>query len=132
MTGDHRFDGPGPIYARRYFDDLGVARRPGDFGNALDESLANWRSLIVHVTENVEAPVKALFEARLSDLGPRDFLKVECAACGHAELLATDQLRIRGIALPPDTPVLDLERRLRCRECDARGKAVVSVKCLEA
>jgi hypothetical protein len=25
-------------------------------------------------------------------------------------------------------PVLDLERRLRCRECDARGKAVVSIK----
>jgi hypothetical protein len=72
--------------------------------------------------------MRALFEARLSDLGPGDFVKVECAACGHVELLAPDQLRIKGIALPPYTPVLDLERRLRCRECDARGKAVVSVR----
>jgi hypothetical protein len=72
--------------------------------------------------------MKALFEARIQDLGPGDFVKVECAACGHAELLAWDQLRSRGITLPPHTPVLDLERRLRCRECDARGKAVVSVR----
>jgi len=72
--------------------------------------------------------MKALFEARIEDLGPGDFVKVECAACGHAELLASDQLRIRGQALPPYTPVLDLEARLRCRECDAKGKAVVSVR----
>ena len=26
------------------------------------------------------------------------------------------------------TPVLDLERKLRCRECDAKGKAVISVR----
>jgi hypothetical protein len=25
-------------------------------------------------------------------------------------------------------PVLDLESRFRCRECDARGKVVVSIK----
>jgi hypothetical protein len=37
-------------------------------------------------------------------------------------------LRIKGLELPPDTPVLDLERRLRCRECDAKGKALVTVK----
>jgi hypothetical protein len=41
------------------------------------------------------------------------------------ELLAPDKLRIKGLALPP---VLDLERRLRCRECDTRGKAMVSIK----
>ena len=76
--------------------------------------------------------MKMLYEARLQDLGPGDFVKVECAACGHAELLASDQLRIRGVALAPHTPVLDLERRLRCRECDARGRAVVSIKWAEA
>jgi hypothetical protein len=72
--------------------------------------------------------MKPLYAARIEDLGPGDFVKVECTACGHAELLASDQLRIKGQALPVYTPVLDLERRLRCRECDARGKAVVSVR----
>jgi len=64
--------------------------------------------------------VEMLYEARLQDLRPNDFLKVECIACGHVELLAPDQLRIKGLALPPYTPVLDLERRPRCRESDAR------------
>ena len=62
-----------------------------------------------------------LYEARLQDLGPGDFVNVECTACGHAELLASDMLRIKGLELPPYTPVLDLEPKLRCRECDARG-----------
>ena len=53
---------------------------------------------------------------------PGDYVKVGCAACGHVELLPPDKLRIRGLAVPPYTPVLDLEPRLRCRECDARGK----------
>jgi len=35
---------------------------------------------------------------------------------------------LQGLRLPPYTHVLDLERKLRCRECDARGKAMVSVK----
>jgi hypothetical protein len=35
---------------------------------------------------------------------------------------------LQGLRLPPYTPVLDLEPRLRCRECDARGKAVVSIR----
>jgi hypothetical protein len=51
--------------------------------------------------------MKMLYEARIQDLGLGDLVKVECAACGHAELLASDQLRIKGQALPPYTPVLD-------------------------
>ena len=35
---------------------------------------------------------------------------------------------LNGLWLPPATRVLDLERRLRCRECDQRGKAIVSIK----
>jgi hypothetical protein len=53
---------------------------------------------------------------------------LECIACGHAELLASDQLRVKGLPLPPYVPVLDLERRLRCRECDARGRVMVSIR----
>jgi hypothetical protein len=69
-----------------------------------------------------------LYAARIEDLGPGDYVKAECIACGHVELLPPDQLRIKGQALPPYTPLLDLERWLRCRECDARGKAVVSIR----
>jgi hypothetical protein len=73
-----------------------------------------------------------LYAARIEDLGPGDFVKVECIACGHVELLSPDKLRIKALPLPPYTPVLDLERRLRCQECDARGKTVVSIKWAEA
>jgi hypothetical protein len=39
---------------------------------------------------------------------------------------------VQGLRPPPHFPVLDLEPRLRCRECDARGKAaVVTVKWAE-
>jgi hypothetical protein len=69
-----------------------------------------------------------LYAARIQDLGPGDFVKAECVACGHAELLVSDQLRIKGLLLPPHTPVLDLEPRLRCRGCDARGRVMVSVR----
>ena len=75
--------------------------------------------------------MKPLYAARIQDLWPQYFVKVECIACGHVELLPPDKLRIKGLALPAYTPVPDLERRLRCRECDARGKAVVSVKWAE-
>jgi len=68
-----------------------------------------------------------LYAARIADLGPGDFVKVSCIACGHGELIPPASL-LHGLRLPPYTPVLDLEPRLRCRECDARGKAVVSIK----
>jgi hypothetical protein len=67
-----------------------------------------------------------LYAARIEDLGPGDFVKAECAACGHDTLIPVSAL-IQGLRLPPSTLVLDLEPRLRCRECDARGKAVVQV-----
>jgi len=72
-----------------------------------------------------------LYGARIEDLGPGDFVKVECIACGHAELIPPSSL-LHGLRLPPYTPVLDLEPRLRCRECDARGKAVVSIRWAES
>ena len=68
-----------------------------------------------------------LYAARIEDLGPGDFVNAECAGCGHDELLPASAL-LQGLRLPPATRVLDLEPRLRCRECDARGKAVVSIR----
>jgi ribosomal protein S27E len=38
-----------------------------------------------------------LYAARIQDLGPGDFVKVECTACRHVELLAPDKLRIKGL-----------------------------------
>jgi len=52
-------------------------------------------------------------------------------ACGH-DVLIPPGAPLQGLRLAPTTLVLDLESRLRCRECDARGKAVVSVRWGEA
>ena len=71
--------------------------------------------------------MRALFKARLSDLGPDDLVKIECTACQHDALIPASGFLVR-LKLPPYTHILDLERKLRCRECDAKGKAVVSVK----
>jgi hypothetical protein len=68
-----------------------------------------------------------LYAARIEDLGPGDFIKVECAACGH-DVLITRSALLQGLRLQPTDRVLDLEPRFRCRECDARGKTVVSVR----
>jgi hypothetical protein len=35
---------------------------------------------------------------------------------------------LKNAGVKPDDKLLDLESRLRCRECDARGKAAVSIK----
>lgn len=68
-----------------------------------------------------------LYSARVSDLDPGDFVKAECIACGHEELIPAIGLT-QGLRLPAHMSILDLESRLRCRECDGRGKAVVSVR----
>jgi hypothetical protein len=72
-----------------------------------------------------------LYAARIEDLGPGDLVRVECAACGH-DVLITRSALLQGLRLAPTDLVLDLESRFRCRECDARGKAVVSVRWGEA
>jgi hypothetical protein len=56
------------------------------------------------------------------DLRPGDFVRVQCIARGHDELLTPKQLRIKGLALPPHTRLLELSR------VDRKGKAVVSVR----
>jgi hypothetical protein len=68
-----------------------------------------------------------LYAARVSDLGAGDFVCVECTACGHDLMIAAATLR-DGLRLGPDDRITDLERRLRCRECDAKGRAVVSIR----
>jgi hypothetical protein len=69
-----------------------------------------------------------LAAARIEDLGPGDLVWVECAACGHDVLIPPNAV-LQGLRLaPPQHSVPDLKSRLRCRECDAKGKAVVSIR----
>jgi hypothetical protein len=68
-----------------------------------------------------------LYVARVQDLGADDVAVFKCGACGHtAELWPS--LLIEGLGLKPTDKVLDLERRLRCRLCYAKGQAMVSIK----
>jgi len=68
-----------------------------------------------------------LYAARIEDLGPGDYVRVQCIACGHDEMIPPNGL-LSGLRLLPSTLILDLEPRFRCRECDAKGKAVMSVR----
>jgi hypothetical protein len=67
-----------------------------------------------------------LYAARIEDLGPGDFLKIDCSACSHTALLTPAFLSRLG--LDPRSKVLDLPKRVQCRGCGVRGRAVVSVK----
>jgi hypothetical protein len=69
--------------------------------------------------------MRPLYDARVEDLGPDDRVLVECA-CGHLEHLTASMLTTAGV--PPYTAVLDLRRRLKCRECRWKGRADVSIK----
>jgi hypothetical protein len=67
-----------------------------------------------------------LYSARVSDLKQGDLVIIECASCGHDGLIHPAALPSLGLG--PNERIVDLALRLRCRECDARGKAVVSIK----
>jgi hypothetical protein len=67
-----------------------------------------------------------LYLARIEDLGHGDLLRVDCAACHHVALLTPEFLLWLGLS--PQTKVLDLKWRVRCRGCGARKRAVVSIK----
>jgi hypothetical protein len=60
-----------------------------------------------------------LYAARIEDLGQGDFVKVDCAACHHVALLAPEFLLRLGLS--PQTKVLDLKGRVRCRGCGKRA-----------
>ena len=73
---------------------------------------------------NSEVPrMLPLYAARIEDLRPGDFVKVDCAACHPADAgsPAEGQPEPRG-------QVLDLKGRFRCRGCGRKGRAVVSVR----
>ena len=74
--------------------------------------------------------IKPLYAARVEDLQPGDFLKVECGKCLHVEMIPPVGL-LHGLRLPPLTLVQDLQPRFRCREWDSKGMAILSVRWAE-
>jgi hypothetical protein len=65
-------------------------------------------------------------DARISDLGPNDELRVRCA-CQSLTIFPRRYL-LEGLKLRPDDRIVDLAPRMRCRQCGERGKVVVSVR----
>ena len=70
--------------------------------------------------------MRGFWEARVEDLGAGDLIKVECLGCGHVEMLTRAMLRTAGVS--DNEQVRNLNRRLRCRECDVKGNADVSIQ----
>ena len=68
------------------------------------------------------------YAARLEDLGSGDLLEIECV-CGHVDRLTAAMLATAGARI--DDKLGDLAPRLRCRECDERGRVVVSIRWAE-
>jgi hypothetical protein len=66
-----------------------------------------------------------LYAARVEDLKTGDFVVLNCAY-GHEALI--HPVMLPSLGLKPQDRILDLERRLRCLECDARRKAIVSIR----
>jgi len=62
----------------------------------------------------------------VSDLGVHDLVILECQACGHTERITGAMLATAG--MKPDERVNDLQRRARCRGCDTKGRAHVTIK----
>lgn len=82
--------------------------------------------------------MRAFFEARIEHLSIHDRVRVECLGklpsgerCNRIVLIAVQGLNLPGYLLVKEIPqatVLDLKTRVRCRECGAKGRAIVSVK----
>jgi ribosomal protein S27E len=67
-----------------------------------------------------------IYDPRVADLVPGDFLEVRCA-CGNEALIPQSAL-LQKLRLRRDDRIADLGLRLRCRECGERGKVMVSVR----
>jgi hypothetical protein len=61
---------------------------------------------------------------RLEDLRAFHLVMASCRACAHKALIPNATLT-RG--RPGYTRLMELERKLRCRKCGARGKASLEV-----
>lgn len=65
-----------------------------------------------------------LYASQVSDLGPTEAVRVRCE-CGRTEVLTAEMLLATGV--PAERKLTDLGRGMRCRRCEERGCALVSV-----
>jgi len=68
-----------------------------------------------------------LYAARIEDLGPVDFMVVECHSCNTN----VGQLSARfllSLGFPPHTSIKSLQRCTRCRGCGVRGRGDISIR----
>jgi formate dehydrogenase maturation protein FdhE len=72
----------------------------------------------------MDARVPPRYALRLEDLRAWHVVRVSCRVCRHKGEIAAVALS-RG--LPGYTRLIDLEGRLRCRNCGARGRASLVV-----
>jgi hypothetical protein len=101
-----------------------LARRDGA---RLDDSTGPMAFSESEQSKNEAGGMVPLYAARVQDLGTDDFVVIKCGACGHTAEIPPSGL-MRGLRLKQTDKVLDLERRMVCRLCLARGQAVVSIK----
>jgi hypothetical protein len=67
-----------------------------------------------------------LYAARIEDLGPVDFVVVECHHCNNVGLLSARFLLSLGFERYQN--IKELQRYMRCRGCGVRGRGVISIK----
>jgi hypothetical protein len=67
-----------------------------------------------------------LYAARIEDLGPVDFMVVECHSCNNVGLLSARFLLSLGF--PPYTALKSLQRYTRCRGCGVCGRGDISIR----
>ena len=73
----------------------------------------------------MENPLPPLYAFRLEDLRGWHVVRVCCRMCRHKADIASATLT-RG--RPGYVRLVDLEGRLRCRKCEARGQASLEVE----
>jgi hypothetical protein len=69
--------------------------------------------------------MKALYEARVGDLGPDDYLRIDCLACKRHFVMSGETLRLQRVRFYD--PVGSLTRRFKCKGCKTKGRATISI-----
>jgi hypothetical protein len=71
--------------------------------------------------------MRALYDARIGDLGPADQIKITCLGCIHKGQVSGETLRLILRKRPVFTRVLDTRKHFRCRECKAKGRVEIMI-----
>jgi hypothetical protein len=69
--------------------------------------------------------VSPRYDFRLEDLRAFHLVRAHCQACGHKAIVPNEAL-LQG--QPGCTRLTSLQRRLRCRRCGAKGKALLEME----